>query len=159
VERGSTGDARRHHSTKRRAAHVSWGIHCFCRYEKYMGQAARYPCGHCGTLNNASDQFCANCGYLLAGGSTGTVPAFSNAPTIASSGAPASAAGRRVTGALAVGELLGARYRNVGLVGQGGFGAVYRASTAFLPLAIRASSIASIKATRRSPASHRAISK
>jgi serine/threonine protein kinase len=93
-----------------------------------MGQAARYPCGHCGTLNNASDQFCANCGYLLAGGPTGTIPAFSNAPTIASSSAPAIAAGRRVTGALAVGELLGARYRNVGLVGQGGFGAVYRAS-------------------------------
>jgi serine/threonine protein kinase len=96
-----------------------------------MGQPARYPCGHCGTLNNVTDQFCANCGYLLSGGPTGTVPAFSNAPTIASTSppiAPTVAAVRRVTGALTVGELLGGRYRNLGLVGQGGFGAVYKAS-------------------------------
>src|SRR5215467_10795167 len=96
-----------------------------------MAQSARYPCGHCGTLNNAGDQFCANCGYLLAGGPTGTIPAVSNAPTMASTGtpiAPTVAAVRRVTGELAVGTLLGGRYRNLGLVGQGGFGAVYKAS-------------------------------
>jgi len=80
-----------------------------------MGQVAQIPCGHCGTLNNVSEQFCANCGYLLAGGPTGTIPVL----------APA---GRRVTGALARGELLGGRYRNVELVGKGGFGAVYKAN-------------------------------
>lgn len=70
-----------------------------------MGQAAQIPCGHCGTLNNVSDQFCANCGYLLAGGPTGTIPVLTPA-------------GRRVTGALVRGELLGGRYRNVELVLQ-----------------------------------------
>ncbi len=82
---------------------------------KNMGQAAQIPCGHCGTLNNVSDQFCANCGYLLAGGPTGTIPVLTPA-------------GRRVTGALVRGELLGGRYRNVELVGKGGFGAVYKAN-------------------------------
>ena len=96
-----------------------------------MGQPARYPCGHCGTLNTIGDQFCANCGYLLSGGPTGTIPVVSNAPTMASTGtpiAPTVAAARRVTGELAVGTLLGGRYRNLGMVGQGGFGAVYKAS-------------------------------
>jgi serine/threonine protein kinase len=89
-----------------------------------MGQVAQIPCGNCGTLNNASDQFCANCGYSLASGPTGTIPAINNpnAPIVITAG------GRRVTGALAPGELLGGRYRNVELVGKGGFGAVYKAN-------------------------------
>src|SRR5258708_35621683 len=87
-----------------------------------MGQVAQIPCGNCGTLNNASDQFCANCGYSLASGPTGTIPALNNpkAPIVITAG------GRRVTGALAPGELLGGRYRKVELVGKGGFGAVYK---------------------------------
>jgi serine/threonine protein kinase len=89
-----------------------------------MGHVAQIPCGNCGTLNSASDQFCANCGYSLAGGPTGTIPALNNpnAPAAITAG------GRRITGALAPGELLGGRYRNVELVGKGGFGAVYKAN-------------------------------
>ena len=88
---------------------------------KNMGQAAQIPCGNCGTLNDATDQFCANCGYLLAGGPTGTIPAVKSTPNVITAG------GRRTTGALAPGEMLGGRYRNVEVAGKGGFGAVYKA--------------------------------
>lgn len=132
MERGSTGDAGGIIQERGERLSYPGGYNASAaRIEKYMGQPARYPCGHCGTLNNAGDQFCANCGYLLAGGPTGTIPAYSNAPTIASTGtpiAPTVAAARRVTGELAPGTLLGGRYRNLGLLGQGGFGAVYKAS-------------------------------
>ena len=92
-----------------------------------MGQV-RSPnvCGNCGTVNVPGDQFCANCGYALAGGPTQPVL---NAPTTISSSAPTSISygGRRVTGTLQVGNLLSGRYRIVRLVGKGGFGAVYEA--------------------------------
>jgi serine/threonine protein kinase len=95
-----------------------------------MGQIGfQSICGNCGTTNATGEQFCSNCGFSLAGGPTGPVPnagAFvipvnPNAPMVASSG------GRRVTGALIVGNILGGRYHIVKLVGKGGFGAVYQA--------------------------------
>ena len=92
----------------------------FSRLKKYMGQVAQHPCGNCGTLNSPNDQFCANCGYLLAGGPTGTIPALSNAPSFAAAGS------RRITGSLATGMMLGGRYSIVQVVGKGGFGAVYK---------------------------------
>src|SRR5215472_3623833 len=79
-----------------------------------MGQAG-VICRNCGTVNDPHDQFCANCGYELIGGTS------SSAPTAVNS------SGRRSTGALAVGSLIGGRYRIVQLVGKGGFGAVYKA--------------------------------
>jgi serine/threonine protein kinase/ABC-type Fe3+ transport system substrate-binding protein len=113
-----------------------------------MGQAGstRY-CGNCGTPNTTGDQFCENCGYALAGGPTQTVvntvisapgatTVRSAATTPTALGAtiippkaipPGTPAGRRVTGALAAGELLYGRYRTAQLVGKGGFGAVYKA--------------------------------
>src|SRR5258706_15577879 len=77
--------------------------------------------GNCRTVNNINDQFCANCGYSLAGGPTSTIPGASNAPTQVASSV------RRTTGALTAGNLLSGRYRVVRLVGKGGFGAVYEA--------------------------------
>jgi len=86
-----------------------------------MGQAG-IICRNCGTVNDPHDQFCSNCGFELTGSSVGAIPGRStNAP------APVNSSGRRTTGALAIGSLLGGRYRIVQLVGKGGFGAVYKA--------------------------------
>ena len=88
-----------------------------------MGQVAQIPCGHCRTLNDTTNQFCANCGYLPASGPTGTIPVISNPNTpsvIATSG-------RRITGTLAQKDLLSGRSRTVEMIGKGGFGAVYKA--------------------------------
>jgi len=93
-----------------------------------MGQiGSQNICGNCGAANVPGEQFCGNCGYSLAGGPTQTGP---NIPTVASSNAPtlpSMSGGRRMTGALSAGNLLGSRYRIVRLVGKGGFGAVYEA--------------------------------
>ncbi len=81
-------------------------------------------CGNCQTINTSTAQFCANCGYSLAGGPVYPTVQVSgnNAPTVVSvSGS------RRITGALLAGNMLGNRYRIVGMIGQGGFGAVYKA--------------------------------
>src|SRR5437667_6084943 len=80
-------------------------------------------CGNVRTINTPTAQFCANCGYSLAGGPVyPTIQASgNNGPTIVSvSGS------RRITGALLSGNLLGNRYRIVEMIGQGGFGAVYK---------------------------------
>jgi serine/threonine protein kinase len=81
-------------------------------------------CGNCGTVNTSTAQFCANCGYLLAGGPVHpTIQAdSSNMPTTI--GVSTS---HRITGALMAGNLLGSRYRIVEMIGKGGFGAVYKA--------------------------------
>ncbi len=87
-----------------------------------MGQAGSWrTCVHCGTLNAAAEQFCVNCGYAFTSGPGSQGQGTSPVVTIA--GAP----GRRVTGALVPGALLGGRYRIVRALGKGGFGAVYQA--------------------------------
>jgi serine/threonine protein kinase len=68
-------------------------------------------CGHCGTQNSIHEQFCTHCGYALAGGATQIPPAP-----------------HRVTGTLQTGLLLEKRYRIMQMIGQGGFGAVYKAT-------------------------------
>ena len=97
-----------------------------------MGQVgAGRRCGNCGAVNAPNQQFCANCGYSLAGGPTSPIPQppqpgigynQGGTPTAAAQGA------RRTTGALQQGDMLGGRYRVVRLVGKGGFGAVYEAA-------------------------------
>ena len=99
-----------------------------------MGQArASRICQNCGTVNGANDDFCSNCGYALNSGPPAypTVQAAYQAPTIQAPTQLSSAAttsGRRITGALTAGSLLGGRYRVNQLIGKGGFGAVYKAN-------------------------------
>src|SRR5215469_1156084 len=86
-----------------------------------MGQA-ELICRNCGAVNSPQDQFCANCGFELTGGTASSSPQSSmSVPTVVST------SGRRATGGLATGSLLSGRYRMVQLVGKGGFGAVYKA--------------------------------
>ena len=85
-----------------------------------MGQTA---CPNCGTLNVATDTYCSNCGFALnTAMNTGTIVSGQNAATLASF------PGRRSTGTLASGDILGSRYRVLRLIGKGGFGAVYQAN-------------------------------
>ncbi len=97
-----------------------------CRRKNYMVQAGNTRiCGNCGTRNAATDQFCSNCGYTLAGGSTGqTVQSVqaTSAQTVSTG------ANRRITGTFPPGNVLGGRYRMVEMIGKGGFGAVYKAT-------------------------------
>src|SRR5579883_780957 len=88
-----------------------------------MGQSAsQRTCAHCGALNSIDDEFCSNCGFALDNPSMTTLASNVTPPFVISS------PGRRITGALASGELLGARYRIIRLMGKGGFGAVYQAN-------------------------------
>ncbi len=88
-----------------------------------MGQStSQQACSNCGTLNNIGDDFCSNCGFALASMPTATRMSNLNAPPVVSS------SGRRITGALTPGLLIGTRYNVVQLLGRGGFGAVYLAT-------------------------------
>jgi hypothetical protein len=89
-----------------------------CAYRKHsMRQAGSgRTCAHCGTVNAATEQFCVNCGYELTSGPGSQGQAVS--PPVAVVSTP----GRRVTGALVPGALLGGRYRIVQALGKGGFG-------------------------------------
>ena len=88
-----------------------------------MGQStSQQACRNCGNLNRVDSVFCSRCGSPLNDTLTGTVASNQNAPTVAS------VVGRRITGALTLGMLIGARYNVVRLLGRGGFGAVYLAT-------------------------------
>ncbi len=92
--------------------------------KKVMAQKTQV-CGNCQTINTPTAQFCANCGYSLAGGPVDPLAQSrsNNTATIVDV-----ATSRRITGALLTGNLLGSRYRIVEMIGRGSFGAVYKAT-------------------------------
>lgn len=85
-------------------------------------------CAHCGFDNTEDQEFCAECGMLLRGTAT---PAAT----------PGGEAAQADASPLAPGTLLmNSRYRIIGQVGKGGFGAVYKAADTALgdrPLAVK----------------------
>jgi hypothetical protein len=80
------------------------------------GPALYLRCAHCGFDNAEDQEFCSECGMLLRGTATAVA-----------AGALAGAGGQPDTVPLAPGTLLSNdRYRIIGQVGKGGFGAVYK---------------------------------
>jgi eukaryotic-like serine/threonine-protein kinase len=92
-----------------------------------------YYCDNCGAANHPQATACFACGWALQ--TTATAPASSQPPTpVAVQLVQAAAqqtmmpAAKTFNAALAPGYLLKQRYRIIGQVGKGGFGAVYKAT-------------------------------
>src|SRR5258708_5020576 len=92
-----------------------------------------YYCDNCGAANQAQATACFACGWALQ--TTATSPSSSQLPTpVAVQLVPAAAqqamvpAAKAFNAALAPDHLLKQRYRIIGQVGKGGFGAFYKAT-------------------------------
>ena len=81
-------------------------------------------CSHCGKINPPKSEICSHCGYALVDDPVYPAMQARSNSTVTVSRATRSS---HVTGGLLSGNLLESRYRIMEMIGQGGYGAVYKA--------------------------------
>jgi eukaryotic-like serine/threonine-protein kinase len=83
-----------------------------------------HVCSHCGEINTPASEICSRCGYSLVDDPIyPAMQSHSNSTVTVIS----TAASPHIAGVLLPGNLLGSRYRIIELIGEGGYGAVYKA--------------------------------